>query len=177
MGPLLAFTAVFLLGFSAIRRLPSAAVRSSIDVTLLPDVMEALALCADAGLDTLRALERILAAAPEGPFVDALRRTAAEAQAGAGKAEAWRRLAERVPHEEVRLWVGVLVRGETLGAGSAAALRDLATGIRERRYLRAERRALEAPVRLLLPMGCAFLAVLTLLGGALWLDFAAGGLP
>lgn len=144
----------------------------------LPDLIEALALCTEAGLDPLHALERMLDVAPADRLTAELRRTLAEAGAGLAKAEAWRRLAERNPHEEIRLFVGMLVQAEMLGASPAAGLRGLAGGIRERRFREAERRALEAPVKLLLPMACSFLAIFVLIGGALYLDFTApGGMP
>lgn len=155
-----------------------ASAAAPVDLAPLPDLVEALALCTEAGLDPLHATERMLEAAPPGGLCDELRRTLAEAGAGLAKAEAWRRFAERNPHEEVRLFVGILVQAEVLGASPAAALKALAVGIRERRFRNAERLALEAPVKLLLPMACSFLAIFVLIGGALYLDFTAtGGLP
>lgn len=179
MAAVLLFTGVFLLAWHTAR--VWAARRGGparVDLTPLPDLVEALALCAEAGLDQLHALERMLASAPPGRLADELRRALAEAGAGLAKAEAWRRFAARNPHEEVRLFVGILVQAEVLGASPTAALKSLATGIRERRFRDAERRALEAPVKLLLPMACSFLAIFVLIGGALYLDFTAtGGMP
>lgn len=179
MASVALFACVFLFAWHTARMFAAGSAEAArVDLAPLPDLVEALALCAEAGLDQLHALERMLDSAPPGGLEGELRRALAEVGAGLAKAEAWRRFAERNPHEEVRLFVGILIQAEVLGSSPVGALKGLAAGIRERRFRDAERRALEAPVKLLLPMACSFLAIFVLIGGALYLDFTAtGGLP
>jgi tight adherence protein C len=140
-------------------------------------LIESLALCTAAGMDALRSLETMLAAAPPHPLGDEVRAALREVRAGATGEEAWRRLAERVPAEDVRLAVALLVQSGRLGAGLTVPLRGLAEGIRERAYRAAEKRSLEAPVKLLLPMLGVFASILVVIVGALVLDISAPGAP
>jgi tight adherence protein C len=176
MNPL-AFLAAFLLAYVAAERyVPSAAPRSApIPLDDLPELIEGLSLCVEAGMDALHAVVQLAERRSGDPLAVELLRVAQEVRTGAAKVEAWKRLGERIDTEEMRLFVGVILQGDALGNGMARSLRNLAESIREHRFRVAEQRALQAPVKLLLPMMCVFLALFCLIGGALYLDIRQGG--
>lgn len=147
------------------------------DPEYLAALLESLALCTEAGMEPSLALESMLAGAPPHPFGDEVRTALRETRAGATAEESWRRLAERVPADDVKLTVSLLVQSGRLGSGLTGSLRGLAEGIRERAYRSAEKRALEAPVKLLLPMLGVFASILVVIIGALVLDISTQGVP
>lgn len=141
----------------------------------LPDILEGLSLCAEAGMDLLLAMGQLIEPRKSEPLASELYAVVQEIKTGSTKAEAWRRLTERIDHEEIKLLVALVLQSETLGTGLARQLRNLAEGIRERRFRLAEKRALEAPVKLMLPMMCVFVAIFVIIGGALYLDLSSSG--
>ena len=75
-----------------------------------------------------------------------------EMQAGASRADALGRLADRTGSEEISALVTMLTQSEALGASVAQTLRVFAEQTRESRYLEAEQRANELPVKLTFPL-------------------------
>lgn len=75
-----------------------------------------------------------------------------EMQAGASRAEALTRMAYRVPSEELKALTTMIVQSEAVGASLGAALRVFAEELRQTRYLEAERKAAELPVKLSFPL-------------------------
>jgi tight adherence protein C len=148
---------------------------SEIPLEDLPDILEGLSLCAEAGMDLQLALGQLIEPRKTEPLAAELFTVVQEVKAGSTKAEAWRRLAERIDHEEIKLLVSLVLQSEALGTGLSRQLRSLAEGIRERRFRLAEKRALEAPVKLMLPMLCVFVAIFVIIGGALYLDISSSG--
>ena len=75
-----------------------------------------------------------------------------EMQAGSSRADALLRLPERAGSEEVSSLVTMLVQSEALGASMAQTMRVFAEQMRQARYLEAERRASELPVKMSIPL-------------------------
>jgi len=120
----------------------------------MPDAMDLMVVCVEAGAtlnaamqkveQELRALHTVLA--------DQFRTTLLEMQAGAGRADSLRRLAERAPADELRAMVSLLIQSESLGASVGQTLRVFAEEMRSARFLRAEQKAAELPVKIAFPL-------------------------
>jgi tight adherence protein C len=123
----------------------------------LPFVLDMTTLCVEAGLNLGMALQQTAGKAPAGPLRDELRRVLGDIRTGVARAQALRDMAGRLDLPEVRSWVGALVQADTLGMSLAPILRAQSDQRRSERFLRAERLAMEAPVKMLFPLiACIF---------------------
>lgn len=123
----------------------------------LPFVLDLATLCVEGGLNLQAALQQAAEKGPPGALRDELRHLLGEVRAGASRAEAFRQLAQRVDTPEVRAWVAALIQAEALGTSLGPLLRAQADQRRSERFLRAEKRALQAPVKMLFPLiACIF---------------------
>ena len=123
----------------------------------LPFVLDMTTLCVEAGLHVGAALQQAAQKGPAGPLRDELRRVLGDVRTGVPRAQALRDMAERLDIAEVRAWVGTLAQADTLGMNLAPILRAQSDQRRTERFLRAEQLAMEAPVKMLLPLiACIF---------------------
>jgi tight adherence protein C len=120
----------------------------------LPDALDLLVLCLDAGCTLGHAVGRVSEELRMAHPVLAheLAVVTAEIQAGQSKVEAFRNLAERTQVDEIRPLVSMMVQAERLGTGIAPALRTHAATARDKRSQRAEELASKAAIRLLFPL-------------------------
>src|SRR5207253_1295665 len=106
----------------------------------LPDTLDLLVTCVEAGLGLDAALARITSEiAPSAPeLATELRLTTLEIQAGVPRAEAFRRLATRTGLEELRGLSAMIIQTELFGTSIAQGLRVHSSTMRTRRTHRAE---------------------------------------
>jgi tight adherence protein C len=78
--------------------------------------------------------------------------TLLEMQAGASRAEALRRFAERAPDDRLRSFLTLVIQSDQLGAGLANTLRVFAEELRRSRLIEAEHKAAELPVKIAIPL-------------------------
>jgi tight adherence protein C len=120
----------------------------------LPDAMDLLVTCVEAGLGLDAAIgrvsEEIALAAPL--VAEELTHTALEVQAGITRAEAFRRLAERTGVEDLRTLSAMLIQTDTFGTSIARALRVHSEGMRTKRMQRAEERGAMVSVKMTIPL-------------------------
>ena len=123
----------------------------------LPFVFDMMTLCVEAGLSVQGALQLAARSGPPGVLRDALADALAEMRAGASRTVAIKTLAERSNSALVRNWAAALAQAEALGASLGPVLRAQAQQCRSDRHTRAEQLAMQAPVKMLLPLiGCIF---------------------
>jgi tight adherence protein C len=120
----------------------------------LPDALDLLVACVEAGLGIDSALHRVadelrLAAPVLG---EELETTFLEVQAGLPRSDGFRRLAERTGVEDLRSLSAMLIQTEMFGTSLSRALRVQADSIRVRRMQRAEERAGTVAVKLTIPL-------------------------
>jgi tight adherence protein C len=120
----------------------------------LPDAMDLLVTCVEAGLGLDAALARV---AEEIGIASALlavelNLTFLEVQAGVSRADAFRRLAERTGVEDLRSLSAVLIQTEMFGTSVARALRVHADSMRIKRMQRAEEKAAMVGVKMTIPL-------------------------
>jgi len=119
----------------------------------LPDAVDVMVVCVEAGLTVPAALARVsneLATAH--PMLAAeLVIVKREIQLGASTGEGLRRFADRFDIEELRSLSSVVQQAEKYGASIISALRVHAESLRTKRFQRAEERGRQATVKLLFP--------------------------
>ncbi len=118
----------------------------------LPIYLDFLTLAVEAGLNLNGALKHAVEKGPDGPLRREFEHVLRDLKSGLSRTEALRRLEERVEVKEVSNFVGVVIQADRMGAGMAAALRFQADQRRVERFQRAEKQAMEAPVKLVFPL-------------------------
>ena len=122
-------------------------------VHALPDVLDLLMVCVEAGMGFDAAVARV-AEQPETrnrPLYSDLMRMHLEVRAGRPRTEALRALGERTGVNEVRSMVGAFIQTEKLGTPLGKTLRVHADSARMQRRHRAEELAHLAPLKMLFP--------------------------
>lgn len=117
----------------------------------LPDALDMLTVCAEAGLGFDAGLAQV-ARNTNGPLAADLARVLQEMQIGKSRTEALHALANRTTVPELRTFVSALVQASELGIAIATVLREQAKELRVRRRQRAEERAQKVPVKILFPL-------------------------
>jgi tight adherence protein C len=131
----------------------------------LPDALDMLTLCVEAGLGFDAALVQVAGAVP-GPLGREIARALHEMQMGKRRADAMRALADRTTVPELRTVAVAVVQATELGIPIATVLREQATTMRARRRQRAEEKARKVPVKVLFPLVfCLFPALFIIVLG------------
>lgn len=120
----------------------------------LPDAMDLLVTCVEAGLALEAAITRICGEIRLASPILALELSQAslEMRAGLTRGEAFRRLAERSGVEELKYLSSVIVQAEMFGTSVAQSLRVMSEAMRTRRTQRAEKNAAGASVKMMIPL-------------------------
>jgi tight adherence protein C len=120
----------------------------------LPDTLDLIVVCVEAGMGVDAALNRVgnEQAAQGLAMGEELLLAAQEMQAGAVRKEALARCADRIGVEEFRGLITFLTQTEELGGSIARSLRVYATTMREKRSQRAEESARKAVIKLIFPL-------------------------
>lgn len=134
----------------------------------IPDALDLLVICAEAGLSLDAGLDRVSKeigpSAPE--LAEEIGLTSVELNFLPERAKALQGLAERVPLPGVVALVNTLIQTEKYGTPLAQALRVLSAEMREERTMRAEEKAAKLPATLTIPMiGFIFPALFVVLIG------------
>jgi tight adherence protein C len=131
----------------------------------LPDAMDMLTVCVEAGLGFDAAMARV-ARNTDGPVAAEFSRVLQEIQIGKSRTQALRSMAARTTVAELRAFVSAMVQASELGIPIAEVMRVQAKEMRLRRRQRAEGKAQQVPVKILLPLiGCLFPALFTIVIG------------
>lgn len=117
----------------------------------LPDTMDLLTVCVEAGLGLDAAFHRV-AEKQSGPLVDEIRRMLREIGLGKTRRDALTDLAERTQIDDVRSFANAVIQAEQLGTSLAQVLRVQSQRIRVRRRQRAEQEARRVPVKMVFPL-------------------------
>ena len=120
----------------------------------LPDVLDLLVICVEAGLSldqaTARTAQELEKAQPA--LSDELGIVALEQRAGRARADAWKHLAERTDVDVVRNLVSMLVQAEQFGTSIGKTLRVHSDTLRTKRVQEIEEKAAKLSVKLLFPL-------------------------
>jgi len=120
----------------------------------LPDVLDLLVVCVEAGLSldqaTARTAEELRVALPA--LCEELSMVVLEQRAGRARADAWKNMAERTGEESVLAMVSMLVQAEQLGTSVAKTLRVQSETLRVKRIQQVEEMAAKTSVKLVFPL-------------------------
>jgi tight adherence protein C len=118
----------------------------------LPFYLDIVTLCVEAGLNLSGAFEQAMRKGPAGPLRDEIARVLRDVRAGKPRADALRAFAERMNEPAVTNLVAALIQAESMGMNLGPILRAQAEQRRTERFARAEKLAMEAPVKMLFPL-------------------------
>jgi len=120
----------------------------------LPDVLDLLVICMEAGLSldqaTARAAQELTASQPE--LCDELNVVVLEQRAGRARSDAWKNMADRTGVESLRNMVSMLVQTEQFGTSIAKMLRVHSDSLRTQRVQMVEEMAGKTSVKLVFPL-------------------------
>lgn len=132
----------------------------------LPDTLDLLVLCMEAGLGLNGAIARVAheRAGMKDPLGDELSQLAYELGAGVPRRDALRNMADRTGSADLRSLVAQLIHTDRLGGNVGPALRAQSQTLRATHKLRAEEMANRLPIKMLLPtvlfMPALFIAII-----------------
>lgn len=143
----------------------------------LPYTLDLLTLSVEAGLDFSQALVRIADHMPASPLRDELRQLARDLTMGKTRPEALRDMEARIGIEELTTVVSALVQADELGSSLGPTLRIQSQELQRKRFQRAEKKAMQAPVLMLIPLvlfifPVVFLTIFAPMGLRVWSQFA-----
>jgi tight adherence protein C len=128
------------------------AVRKSLLQKTLPFYLDLITLCVEAGLNLQGAFNQAVDKGPKGVLCDELKRVLRDIRSGKSRADALRGMTQRLNEPSVTNFVTAMIQAERMGMNLGPVLRAQADQRRCERFLRAEKLAIEAPVKLLFPL-------------------------
>ena len=117
----------------------------------MPDALDLLTICVEAGLGFDAAMSRV-SEKWENELSLAFARTIREVQLGKTRREALRDMSDRLGIPEMSSFVAAIIQSEMLGVSMARVLRIQSDQMRVKRRQRAEEAAHKAPVKMIIPM-------------------------
>lgn len=117
----------------------------------MPDALDLLTICVEAGLGFDAAMSKV-SEKWENQLSVGFARAIREVQLGKTRREALRVMAERMGIPEMTSFVAAVIQSELLGVSMAKVLRIQSDQMRMKRRQRAEEKAHQAPIKMLIPM-------------------------
>ena len=117
----------------------------------LPDAMDLLCVCIEAGLGFDAALLKV-SQKLRGPFIDELMVVYREIQMGRTRREALQNLCEATNLDELKTFASALVQAEQLGIPINNVMRSQAAQLRVERSQTAKEKGMKASIKMLIPM-------------------------
>jgi len=117
-----------------------------------PFYLDIITLCVEAGLNMQGAMTQAVAKGPKGVIRSEFQRVLRDIRAGKGRSESLRAMADRVGEPSVSNFTIAVIQAESMGMNLGPVLRAQADQRRSERFLRAEKLAMEAPVKMLFPL-------------------------
>jgi len=131
----------------------------------LPFFLDIVTMAVESGMNLSGAFQKSVEKMPPGPLLAEINRLLREIRAGKPRADALRDMSSRLDFPAINSLVSALVQGELMGSSIGPILRAQAEQRRTERFQRAEKLALEAPVKMLGPLiFCIFPCTFIVLG-------------
>jgi pilus assembly protein TadC len=138
----------------------------------LPDTVDLLGLCVNAGLDFMMALKYVVEKSTRTVVTDELKNMMQEINVGKPRRDALRDLAKKYELPDLSTFSRNLIQADRMGTSVIEALNILSEDMREARFRRGEAMALKAPLKMLVPLlFFIFPVVAILVAGPVFLDF------
>lgn len=126
--------------------------RQKMVVKALPAYLDFLTMGVEAGLNMAGAIGQAVAKGPEGPLKNEFAFVLRDLRSGLTRAEALRRMDERLKVPQVTSFINAVIQAERMGASLGPTFRAQADQRRIERFQLAEKLAMEAPVKLIFPL-------------------------
>ncbi len=118
----------------------------------LPFYLDVITLAVESGSNLTGALTQAVKKAPDSPLRFEFNRVLRDIRAGKPRAEALRQLTVRVKNDSLKTVIAGMIQSERSGASLGSVLRAQSNQFRAARFAAAEKKAMEAPVKLLAPL-------------------------
>lgn len=137
----------------------------------LPDAVEMLTMCVDAGLSFQQSLKRV--SENQSTVISTeFARVMSEIQIGEPRSVALSNMGERLNHPDVNKFVTAMLQVDRLGIPISSVLKEQVTELRSRSRMRAREKAQKVPVKILGPvMACFMPCTLIIVLGPVILQF------
>ncbi len=143
----------------------------------LPIYLDFITMSVEAGLNITGAIEQAVLKGPPGPLSQEFSRMLRDLRAGLPRAEALKRMSDRMDSPQISSFTSALIQADRVGASLGETLRAQSAQRREERFLRAEKLALEAPVKMMAPLVfCFFPLIFLVLGYFIYLKLVEDGM-
>lgn len=151
--------------------------RKSNIVRVLPETVDLLGLCIEAGLDFTTAVRWVIEKTPSNPMIEELALVLEQIKWGRPRTQALKDMTKRLNVSEVTSLVQTLVQAERMGTPVSQTFSILSEDTRLQRFNRGERIALKAPIKMLIPLIFCILPVIGIVvAGPILLQFMSGSL-
>jgi len=121
-------------------------------IRTLPVYLDFLTMCVEGGLNLQGALTQAMDKGARGPLRNEFAIVLRDLRSGLSRAESLRRMSDRLKIHDITTFVSAIVQAEKMGASLANVLRVQSEQRRSERFQRAEKQAMEAPVKLVFPL-------------------------
>jgi len=118
----------------------------------LPNALEILSLCSEAGLSLEQSMEQYLRHSKPGPLQAEFTLVLGQTQSGSSRKKALESSASRLHLTDYSLFCASLIQAERFGTGVSKILRQLSLTTRDKQTQRAEKTVQEMPVKMLVPL-------------------------
>jgi tight adherence protein C len=151
--------------------------RNLLILKALPFYIDLLTLSVEAGLNLSGSMRAAADRSRPGPLIVEINRVLRDIGSGKPRIEALREFSERLKFSPVSSFVSALIQGEKTGSSLGPILRAQGDQRRQERFLRAEKLAMEAPVKMLGPLIlCIFPCTFIVIGFPIAMKFLASGI-
>lgn len=138
----------------------------------LPDAIDLLGLCVNAGLDFMLALKWVVEKSPTSVMTNELNVLLQEINVGKTRRDALKDLSTKYNLPDLSSFSRTLIQADKMGTSVSEALNLLSEDMRLARFRRGEQMAMKAPMKLLVPLlFFIFPVVGILVAGPIFLDF------
>jgi tight adherence protein C len=118
----------------------------------MPTYLDFITMCVEAGLNFQGALQQAMDKAPTSPLRNEFAIVLRDLRSGLSRSDALRRMADRLDIQETTSFVSSVIQAERMGSSLASVMRVQAEQRRNERFQRAEKMAMEAPIKLVGPL-------------------------
>lgn len=118
----------------------------------LPTFLEYLAMCVEAGMNFSGALRQAVDKGPDGALKNEFKIILRDIRSGQTRADALSRMASRIGLKDVNTFVRAVIQAERMGSSMKDTLVIQSRQRLDERFQRAEKQAMEAPVKLIVPL-------------------------
>lgn len=137
----------------------------------LPAFLDLLGMCLAAGMNLQTGVQLVLGYQGKTPLAALWRRWLLQVRSGTPRVDASKQMLAKVASPSMRRICVALIQAEQSGSGMAASLHTHGLQLRQERLMDAEKQALKAPVKMLLPLVvCFFPSTFLVLGFSIYIN-------